>query len=1233
MCRPALPENLCLLNAGEGRLDMPILYMIPSAVAAIVVLAVALFAFLRRSTPGSAALMWVMLAVAVWSLGYTLELGSNDLPVLLFWSNVQYLGIVAVPVTWLVFTLHYTRREKWVTRRTLALLAIIPLITTVLTWTNSSLMQYDVALDTGGPFAVILRTRGAWFWVHTAYSYGLLFLAAVLLVEALVRSPHLYRGQAGTLLATIAFPWIGNVLYLSNLNPIAHLDLTPLAFALSGLATALGLLHFRLLDLVPVARDALVESMSDAIMVLDEQDRIVDLNPAAQQIIGHTAQKAIGQPAAQVLSRWPDWMERYAHVIEAHHEVSADEQGAGPTYDLHISPLFDWRRRVSGRLIVLRDITRYKRLEQALRRAHDELAKRYRDLFEEAPAMYVITRRQTDGPVVSNCNQLFLDTLGYSRAEVVGRPLAEFYAPKSRAMLIGGGYERALMEEGITEERELLARDGGGVETLLRAMPETDSDGQVIGTRSMFVDIRERKRTEELLHRTLEIERALSGISARFLQASDFDQAVSASLADIGRLSGASRAYLFLLRENGSIMGNTHEWCAEGVTPEIDNLRNLRTNTFPWWMKKVRAGEVIHVSDLAQLPPEAGEEKKFLEMQGIKSLLVLPVYAGAELVGFIGFDNVVATNAWRQEDLAMLRVAAEIVGSALQRKQVEEAEREQRVLAEALRDTAAALNSTLNFDEVLDRILANVGRVVPHDTASVMLIESGVARMARCQGFAERGTEAEVMALELRIADLLPMRWMVETRQPVVIQDTRTYPGWVEIPETGWIRSWVGAPICVADQVIGILNLDSAVPDFFTPAHAARLQAFADQAAMALENARLLAEAQRRGAEFAMLYDTTSELSAHHELPVLLQTVVERAVALLHAPGGGIYLYDATRDDVELVVVTGTPTPPLGARLRMGEGMAGRVAQTRQPLIVNDYHTWEHHSSQYDHLPFTGAAEVPMLYRGELIGVLVVNEIGTMTRQFTEADVRLLSLFAAQAAGAVHNARLFEETRQLFSDLQRSNVELTRAYDTTLEGWSRALELRDAETEGHTLRVTQIAETLARSMGISEEDLSHVRRGALLHDIGKMGIPDSILLKPGPLTDEEWVIMRKHPVYAYNLLSPIDYLKPALDIPYTHHEKWDGTGYPRGLKGEQIPLAGRIFAVADVWDALTSDRPYRPAWPKEKALKHIQEQAGKHFDPEVVSVFLGTDWASGNTSPPSEPDLRRQTFEVCGDKL
>lgn len=197
--------------------------------------------------------------------------------------------------------------------------------------------------------------------------------------------------------------------------------------------------------------------------------------------------------------------------------------------------------------------------------------------------------------------------------------------------------------------------------------------------------------------------------------------------------------------------------------------------------------------------------------------------------------------------------------------------------------------------------------------------------------------------------------------------------------------------------------------------------------------------------------------------------------------------------------------------------------------------------------------------------------------------------------------------RKLLDDrtnVEEAHLQLLSAYDATIEGWSRAMDLRDKETEGHTQRVTTLTQKLARLAGMTDDDLINVRRGSLLHDIGKMGVPDSILHKPDKLTDEEWVVMRKHPQHAYDMIQPIEYLRPALDIPYCHHEKWDGSGYPRRLKGEEIPLSARLFALVDVWDALSSDRPYRGAMPKGEVLEYIHDQAGTHFDPALTSIFM-----------------------------
>jgi HD-GYP domain-containing protein (c-di-GMP phosphodiesterase class II) len=282
----------------------------------------------------------------------------------------------------------------------------------------------------------------------------------------------------------------------------------------------------------------------------------------------------------------------------------------------------------------------------------------------------------------------------------------------------------------------------------------------------------------------------------------------------------------------------------------------------------------------------------------------------------------------------------------------------------------------------------------------------------------------------------------------------------------------------------------------------------------------------------------------------------------------------------------------------MGESFGGRAALERRTVqIANPQALEQGFTPAIDQSveAFVFYCGVPLVVKGEVKGVLEVFH-----RSVFEGNpewLEYMDTLAEQAAIAIDNGQLFE-------NLERSNQELSLAYDATIEGWSRALDLRDRETEGHTLRVTDVTLRLARAAGASDAELVHVRRGALLHDIGKLGVPDAILLKPAALTAEETAIMRRHPLFAYEMLAPIAYLRPALDIPQYHHEMWNGQGYPYGLRGEQIPMMARLFAVVDVWDALLSDRPYRPGWPEQNVLDYIRSRSGSHFDPQAVALFF-----------------------------
>ncbi len=366
-------------------------------------------------------------------------------------------------------------------------------------------------------------------------------------------------------------------------------------------------------------------------------------------------------------------------------------------------------------------------------------------------------------------------------------------------------------------------------------------------------------------------------------------------------------------------------------------------------------------------------------------------------------------------------------------------------------------------------------------------------------------------------------------------------------------------------------------------------------------SARQTAEerARARLQNLAALHAIDMLITSNLDLRVTMKLFLDQSLPRLGMDAGIILLLNNFTQTLEYGASVGVRNPAVKkSRERLGEGTAGKAAFERRTVAIQDLSASGSEFVRGSLLvgdSFESYYAIPLIAKGETKGVfeLFRNRRGEQDAEWFE----LLDALAVQAAIAIDNATLFNR-------LQQSNVELTLAYDTTIEGWSKALELRDSETEGHTQRVTDLTMRVACALGLKEEELVHVRRGALLHDIGKMAVPDTILMKAGPLTEEEQEKMRQHPTHAFALLSPIGYLRPALDIPYCHHEWWDGTGYPRGLKGAQIPMAARIFTIADNWDALVSDRRYRAAWPGEKVAEYIRSLAGTQFDPDLVEIFL-----------------------------
>ncbi len=1108
----------------------------------------------------------------------------------------------------------------------------------------------------------------------------------------------------------------------------------------------------------------LFENAPDAIFLADiETGKIIDANPAASRLLRRTREEIIGMNQTEIHP--VEDSEESKRLFEAHIRAALEGQpiepieysvirsdGANVPVDILAQKVsVDGRQVMQG---VFRDIAERKRAEKAVfqEKNFNQAA------INSLPGLFYLFDEHGH---FLRWNRNFENVSGYSAEEIPHMSPLDFFKEPDKS-LIAERIQEVFSNGETSAEGNFVSKDQRQTPYFFTGKLFFLEDKPCL--LGMGIDITERKQTEEALRQRLVEQSILHQASQSLLSVHLDPETIYTTLHQAVVQIMPCESFNIVLDDKSG--GDYHAVYLYDAGQRFPAQRIPRGQGLSG--KIISNGETLFIHDNLQSNVPAVH---YGTPRSVRSILAVPLRKNNETVGMVSAQSY-QPNAYGERHRVLLETLAAQITTVIENARLFEAERKQRQMSDALRDAlraGASMSVSLDFETILDHLLEAIERVVPFDGGSIMLVQPKKQKidMARMRGYKMLGKQAAdtLLKLSFDIASVENLRWILNNKQPLIIPDTEQYPGWVRVPESSFIRSWAGAPIIVNNEVIALFSLDSAEPNFFTNEHAELLRAFTGQASLALQNARLFDETARRAQEFASLYETSNALSAENELNTLLQVIVEHAKKLLNSASSGMYLYLSETDELALTVDT-KPYIPLGTRLKLSEGVAGRVAQTHQPLRVDDYSTWEGRSPAYDGASIHAVLEVPMLYGGELIGVLAADEDDDSERKFTEADERLLSLFASQAAGIIHSARLREQTArhldqlqalhtidraisssfdlhpilntviaqtisqlgvdaadvllfhphlqileyvagqgfrtraieqtqlrlgecfagraaferrtihipdlpetgsnftrasilegegflefyavpliakgeikgvlevfhrtplprnpewldfletlagqaaitidqtQLFDDLQRANLELIIAYDATIEGWSHAMDLRDKETEGHTLRVTEMTLALAKAMGINEKEMLHIRRGALLHDIGKMGIPDNILLKEGKLTDDEWAIMRQHPTFSYEMLKPIKYLRQALDIPYCHHEKWDGTGYPRGLKGEQIPLVARIFAVVDVWDAVTIDRPYRKAWTRQKALKHIREQSGKHFEPRVVEIFL-----------------------------
>ncbi|HET6594426.1 MAG TPA: HD domain-containing phosphohydrolase [Anaerolineales bacterium] len=536
---------------------------------------------------------------------------------------------------------------------------------------------------------------------------------------------------------------------------------------------------------------------------------------------------------------------------------------------------------------------------------------------------------------------------------------------------------------------------------------------------------------------------------------------------------------------------------------------------------------------------------------------------------------------------------------AIERERKEAAVRRERREHERELEAIALVSSQLRtaktFNDMLSRLLDQAVSLVQAEAASIWLYDP-VQDVIELK--IQRGWSDEYIGSFFKPGEGIP-GIVVQQGKAIV---AREFHQDEHVPqENRPIPPGVGGaciPLHSEDNIVGALLIHVTLPRELTRGELRILNALAEIGGNSIHRMVLYEQTVKQLEKLAALRSIDLAISSVFDLRVTLTIVLNEVIRQLKVDAACVLLLQSASNRLEYVEGQGFQTRNIETTsLRVGEGSAGQAFMERQLVQVPNLATdriFTRGQLLADER-FVSYYAVPLVSKGEVKGVLEVFHRARLNPDQEWLD--FLEILGGQTAIAVENSMLFQ-------DLQRSNFELMMAYDATIEGWSRALDLRDRETEGHTQRVTEMTLRLASKMGLNEERLTLIKRGALLHDIGKMGIPDYILLKPESLTEEEQRIMRQHPQLAYDMLEPIVYLRDALNIPYCHHEKWDGSGYPRGLAGTQIPLEARLFAIVDVWDAITADRPYRKGWPRPQALNYIREQSGKYFDPKLVELFL-----------------------------
>lgn len=946
----------------------------------------------------------------------------------------------------------------------------------------------------------------------------------------------------------------------------------------------------------------IIEQNSEGIVLLDEQGVIIEWNQAVERITGIPRQEALGQTAWDVQMRMvPESANSAAlHDMAQKSILEALRTGESPIFHRPVDvairhsdgtaryiqqTIFPIRTKFTTRIgSIVQDVTERKLSERALLEHEHQLEQ----IIQQMPFPVEIV--DASGTALS-VNRAFLDMYGIPSADLVIGKFNVFSDPMlANSRLLEQLWpafrgETVFLPEVEVRRPQIDPRYQSSGEIVLyhdiTIFPVLNEAGEVWRVVTIWKDASERRANrKELQRRLTELEalHAMAQAGTDAVGVDDLIQRVTAIIRDqfypenfgIALYNEESRRLVFhpssVFIEGYSLIELSLE---QGICGAVARSQTPR-----------------RVADV-HLDPDY-----YASHPSIRSELCVPILIGSRLIGVINVEKA-EPDAFSLADERLLTAVAGELGIAIEKIRLLEAEQNRRRELETLTQLSADVRGMETLEEMLPLILERIGTALNVQGASIafedprdkaLVFQMGIGEWESVRGVrmpqgAGIGNEVILSGKPYQSTDA----W----------NDNRLY----RREYINQFKSLLCLPLISKGRVVGLIYLGRAT--IFSPNEINLAQAAADIAASAIHRVQLREQTEQQMARLTALRAIDHMILTSPDIRSTLEVLLEQITSVLGVDAAEIMLMDAQTQTLQYSASQGLfSTLPPDLHLMADAHFSEKALSNHPYLFVPDVQALLPDLPQYarpQFEPFASYLSIPLVAKEKVNGVL---HLYSVTQLNPPPDwFGFMQMLAGQAAIAIDNAQLLEE-------LQVTNKRLLEAYDSTIEGWSRALELRDQETDGHSRRVTDLTLKLAERLALPQEQLDQIRRGAQLHDIGKMGIPDDILFKAGPLDETEWEIMRKHPIFALNFLKSIEFLRPALAIPHYHHEKWDGSGYPEGLRGEEIPLPARIFAIVDVWDALTSDRPYRPAWSKEKTLDYMRSQSGSHFDPCILQEFF-----------------------------